>query len=342
MTLQERFRQKAGKAAFLTLDDKPAITAYLKEGGWLKEGESVKSIAKPGEGNMNFVARITTNRRSFILKQSRPWVEKFPDIEAPLERVLVEGRFYAKAQEGPLLEELSPHLLGEDEENYTLLLEDLGEGADFTYLYRIDRHLVAGELDAFITFLNHLHRLPYDESFPENMALRQLNHEHIFVYPYLEDNGFDLDSVQDGLQARAMPYKTDAALKEKLSALGEVYLGSGETLLHGDFYPGSWLKTEDGVRVIDPEFAFYGQAEFDLGVFLAHLRMSQAKEALLEKALADYNAPDGFDEELFHAFTGVEMLRRIIGLAQLPLQLGLSQKEQLLKEGRAMLMAWAP
>ena len=38
--------------------------------------------------------RVQTAERSFILKQSRPWVEKYPAIPAPEERVLVEAAFY--------------------------------------------------------------------------------------------------------------------------------------------------------------------------------------------------------------------------------------------------------
>jgi 5-methylthioribose kinase len=39
---------------------------------------------------MNCVLRIET-ARSFIIKQSRGYVEKYPQIAAPAERVLTEG-----------------------------------------------------------------------------------------------------------------------------------------------------------------------------------------------------------------------------------------------------------
>jgi len=45
------------------------------------EKEEVISMKKPGEGNMNVVLRIITNERSFILKQSRPYVEKYQQAE---------------------------------------------------------------------------------------------------------------------------------------------------------------------------------------------------------------------------------------------------------------------
>lgn len=46
--------------------------------------EVVEGVEREGEGNMNCVVRVMTSRRSFILKQSRPWVEKYPGFAAPL------------------------------------------------------------------------------------------------------------------------------------------------------------------------------------------------------------------------------------------------------------------
>ena len=59
----------------------------------LSEGENILSAEIAGEGNMNVVLRITTARNSFILKQSRPFVQKYQDINAPLERIHTEYSF---------------------------------------------------------------------------------------------------------------------------------------------------------------------------------------------------------------------------------------------------------
>jgi 5-methylthioribose kinase len=50
-----------------------------------------------------------------------------------------------------------------------------------------------------------------------NTELRTLNYEHIFEYPFKEENGFNLDDIQDGLQELALPYKKDVELKKTLS-----------------------------------------------------------------------------------------------------------------------------
>jgi 5-methylthioribose kinase len=188
--------------------------------------------------------------------------------------------------------------------------------------------------------LSELHRAfksqTPDELF-RNRAMRTLNHEHIFIYPLMEDNGFDLNNVLDGLQAAAMIYKTDEVFNDIVKKLGEVYLADGQYLLHGDYYLGSFLKTSNGVKIIDPEFCFYGRAEFDLGVLIAHLKMSEQGNEIIEEAIRNYEKAEDFDEKLFNQFIGIEIMRRIIGLAQLPLTLSLEKRVALLKEAKDLI-----
>ncbi len=325
------------------------IQEYLRRHGWLGNEEAIISVEKPGEGNMNYTLRIITPIRTLIVKQSRGYVEKYPTIPAPANRAVIEGRFYQATQAIPTLANAMPQLLGIDEGNNILILEDLGSASDYTFLYQPEHHLSTPDALNLTNYLSGLHRYFIDET-PDpifaNHAMRALNHEHIFKYPFLEDNGFDLNGIQPGLQELAMPFKRDAALKKIAEQLGELYLAdagiSGDktsapkTLLHGDFYPGSWLQTATGTKVIDPEFCFVGPAEFDLGVMIAHLMMAQQSASIITAVLTTYEKPEGFDESLRQRFTGIEIMRRLIGLAQLPLHFSIDQKRLLLEEARQM------
>ncbi|WP_019990703.1 phosphotransferase [Rudanella lutea] len=337
-----------------------AIQEYLARRGWICEDESVVAVEKPGEGNMNYTLRVQTSRfhddrtsatRSLIVKQSRGYVEKYPSIAAPADRAVIEGQFYRKTSPVPDLRARQPELLDLDAEHHILVMEDLGASRDFTDLYKPGVVLTEAEQMALVDYLSTLHN-QFRQAEPDpafaNQAMRALNHEHIFRYPFMLDNGFDLNQVQAGLQEAAMPYKQNEALKETIAQLGRVYLGevqrgSAPTLLHGDYYPGSWLRLQNAggngvsVRVIDPEFCFYGPAEFDLGVMLAHLHMSEQPTQQIEAVLAQYARPDGFDESLLRQFTGVEIMRRLIGLAQLPLSLSLETKVALLDRAAHLL-----
>lgn len=326
---------------FLNADEPEALTSYLLEHKFIAPDEKIISAAIPGEGNMNYTLRIRTNFRSFIIKQSRDYVEKYPSIPAPRERAITEGQFYELTQSNPKLREYQPEINAIDPENSVILLEDLGQSNDLSFLYKEEKEIDLEDLRGLIDYISELHN-QFNTSTVDtrisNMKMRELNAEHIFNYPFLEENGFDLDTITPGLQAVAMRYKKDEAFKAKVKDLSKHYLTDGKTLLHGDFYPGSWLKTDNGIRVIDPEFCFFGPAEFDISVMIAHMKMAQQDPSMEAEIMARYVEPSGFFTALMEQLVGVEIMRRIIGLAQLPLSLSLEEKESLLEEAYHLIM----
>ncbi len=317
------------------------IERYLNSQSWLYKNEKVTAIEVPGDGNMNFTLRVKTSQRSFILKQSREYVEKYPQVEAPIERVIGEAEFYDLISSNSELKKQMPDLLRLDKQNYVLYFEDLGNSLDYTLLYENGQVLNDKELFRIITFIANLHssikRETSNKTLP-NRQMRELNHKHIFIYPYLEENGLDLDAILPGLQKIAKPYKANKVLKENIGKLGERYLKDGESLLHGDYFPGSWLKSENDIRIIDPEFCFFGEPEFEMGVTIAHLKMADQPEEIITRALQYYKEKAQLNEDLCQQFTAVEIFRRILGLAQLPLTIGLQKREDLLAESYEILM----
>lgn len=325
----------------LNANEPKELATYLQKQQWLGLDEKIISLSKPGEGNMNYVLRVDTGTRTFIIKQSRGYVEKYPQVAAPETRVITEGVFYHKISKEKEVQKFMPKLIGIDVENNVIALEDLGIANDFTVLYDLQHQLKPEELIELIAYLNGLHasfqKTIIDDEL-SNLELRKLNHEHIFHYPFMENNGFDLNTVEEGLQELALLYKQDAELKKQIELLGSLYLSNGKYLLHGDYYPGSWLKTADGIKVIDPEFCYYGSREFDLGVLLAHLYLTQQDATLHSIVINEYETFPKLNLDILNGFTGVEIMRRLIGLAQLPLQMDLKTKKQLLEFAKTLIL----
>lgn len=292
-----------------------------------EENEQLIEVQPAGESNMNLVLRITTSHRSVILKQSKPYVRKYPQIPAPIERIEIEYAFFQRLNQNPTTAAFLPKTLNYLPDFYILVTEDLGKGSDFSFLYQRKSTQLPVEMVQLMNFFNALHQESAHD-FPANLAMRKLNHEHIFHFPFLEDNGLDLDQIQKGLQALSLEFKRNKQLTETIKALGIRYLQNGQTILHGDFYPGSWLTIDGNVKVIDPEFAYPGDKEFDLGVFLAHLDLAGFQPEEVNSLLSHY--AHSFDFKLLQAYRGTELLRRLIGIAQLPVNLSLSEKETLL------------
>lgn len=288
---------------------------------------------------MNCTLRLTTTRRTLVVKQGRPWVEKYPDIPAPDDRSLIEAAFYAQVRAVSGVADRMPALYGLDPESRVLLLEDCAGFSDLTDLHakaRLDDSLLVDLLE----YLRALHALPVDEhslvAF-RNDAMRRLNHEYIFCLPLANQAALHgrLETITPGLADAARFLSADEPYVSRVHALGDTYLhGETRVLVHGDFFPGSWLSDGTRVKVIDPEFCFAGAPEFDYGVMAAHLILGDQEPAIVRRIVAAAGDA-GCDEGLVAAFAGVEIMRRLIGVAQLPrLDRTLREKADLLRVSR--------
>jgi 5-methylthioribose kinase len=342
-----RFQAQLSGVFFLHATDLPALDAYLAGGGRLAVGESVVGAEKAGEGNMNYTLRVrTSGARTLIVKQSRPWLEKYPQITAPFERTRTEARFYEVVEASIEVSARMPRLLWSDPRNCVLGLEDLGAASDFFPLYAREVELDNSTLQTLVDYLSTLHAIPIGAAEARefnNAGMRRLNHEHIFDLPLRAPNGLDLDQFTPGLAAAAHGLQSDAEYRRVVAELGERYLhGSGSHLLHGDFFPGSFLRTAAGVRVIDPEFCFCGDPEFDLGVFAGHLLLAGEASGRAQVMTSLYRPSAGSDPFApfrVWQYAGIEIMRRLLGVAQIPtLRIDLARKVELLELSRRLVL----
>lgn len=324
----------------ITLDDHDSVEAAIQKLD-LISGEDIVRVERAGQGNMNLVLRVVTPRRSFILKQSRPYVEKYPQIEAPAERIFSEIDFYRKVSEHPDIARLMPRLLGSDPELHLMVVEDLGAASDYSDLYRVARGGMP--LDDAVGWLAMLHAVQLDVPERERLgcrALRKLNHAHIFEIPLQSPSAIPLDDVCGGLESIAQNIRRDTRIKDAANELGQRYLAGGEFLLHGDYYPGSWLRTAGRFRVIDPEFTFAGPVEFDLAVLVAHSLLVGHREDVIDEICSRYADTGGqaIDATLMRRFAAMEVLRRLIGVAQLPLDASIARRREWIDLATALLL----
>jgi len=319
-----------------------------------------------GAGNMNLSLRITSPDgsgkhrgvqqdtidppSSWVLKQSRPWVQAYPQYPAPVERIGVEAAWYTAANALPAVAHMVPSLAGMSRRFAAIMCEDLGVASDFTPLYAVTaavpgnaegrlREELLKDLKQTASFLGGLHGATRGgvPGFTQNNAMRELNAAHMYTIPFSADNPMwgGLDSIEGGLEAAATTVRKNTCVLATASALQQRYLlplpvAGSAVLLHGDYFFGSWLRTKAGVFVIDAEFAHVGDAEFDVGVALAHMAMAQLPLHVAQSWLAEYQnstakcaaAPQEgsaqLDCGLVAQFAAVEIVRRLVGVAQIP------------------------
>ena len=320
---------------WLELGDLAGVRALLERLDWLLPEEQLVGAARAGEGNMNLALRLSTSQRSLILKQARPWVEKYDDIEAPWGRSLYEQRFYRRVERIDGVADRMPRLLGADAASATLLLEDLTDARDLLDIYA-GGSLAPAEVEGLADYAARLHRSTRGHADPDfrNAEMRALNHAHIFELPHSGELDLPLDEYEPGLADAAGELRQDAEYGAALRAMGERYLLQGSCLLHGDYFPGSWMRSPRGVRVIDPEFCFWGDAEFDLGVAVAHFALARQDGRVVQIFLE----PSAGDPALVARYAAAEIMRRLVGVAQLPIPPSAGWRAGLLEKSRRALL----
>ena len=320
---------------FLTAGDVPAVAALLARLGWLEEGEQVVACDRAGPGNMNLTLRVVTDRRTAVLKQARPWVEKYEQIDAPWDRGIFECRFYERVAGLREVADRMPRLLAADERARVLWLEHLPEASDYSSLYG-GGQLAPDEVAALARWLRALHGGTRGAVEPQfaNRAMRVLNHQHLCEVP-LTSHGLALEALEPGLEAAAARLRDDRAYVDAVAEVGRRYLADGTCLVHGDYFPGSWLRTPAGPRIIDPEFCFWGPPEWDVGCAVAHLVLARQPQVRIEQFMRDYG--EGLDMSWVARFAAVEVMRRVIGVAQLPIPPSTHQRAAWLAGSRAAL-----
>lgn len=340
MTVRSRAIAESPTFPWLEIGETRTLHDVLRRAGVIDADDAIRSVDRAGEGNMNLTLRVTlafdsAPQRTLIVKQSRPWVEKYDVIAAPWDRALVEAAFYERIKEVPSVRERMPTLAGVDAASRTIILEDLGAGHDLSSVYRSGK-VDAGDMLTLAHYLRDLHEIAptSSDAILSNRDMRHLNHAHVFDMPLAAPKTDELDGLEPGLGEVATRLAGDADYTTRVRQLGERYLDDGPNLLHGDFFPGSWLATSSGLYVIDPEFCFFGDAAFDVGVAIAHLALARQNSGDASAFLNAYGHP--LNPALVSAYAAVEVMRRLIGVAQLPLSNDRFRGDLLARSGDAL------
>ncbi|TWT28392.1 S-methyl-5-thioribose kinase [Planomicrobium sp. CPCC 101110] len=369
--------------SYKALTDESAIE-LAKSLEFFPQGAKLES-REIGDGNLNYVFRITDSEsgKGLIIKQALPYAkvvgESWP---LTLKRATIEAN--ALRKHGEFVPELVPSVYATNEELAITVMEDLShltiarEGLINGEAYpNLSKHI--GEYLAKTLFHTSdfaLHpfekkRLAAEFSNPE---LCKITEDLIFTDPFFnhETNDFEPE-LQEAVEAiwKNGPLKLEAAKLKKS------FLTEAEALLHGDLHTGSIFASEAETKVIDPEFAFYGPAGFDIGLFLGNLivqaitREGEKQEAVIrhidntwkvfsstylllweEQGVGAFKDTEGYKEFILEkifqdtiGFAGCELIRRTIGLAHVKDLDGIEDperrirlKKQVLQTGEALIV----
>ena len=239
-------------------------------------------VAEVGDGNLNQVFIVAGPAGSLVAKQALPYLRLVGEAwPLPLSRAHFEQ--LALRSENEITPGLVPRLRAYDPELYCIVMEHLQP-------HEIMRKpMIAGKriedcaprLASFMArnlfFTSDLHlgagaKRQRAGEFGGNHVLCGLTESVIFTEPYIEhpNNSWTAPHL-DGYAAR---WRADRDLHAAISRLKLKFLTEAQALLHGDMHTGSIMTDGEDLRVIDPEFAFFGPMGFDVGKLIANFLIS--------------------------------------------------------------------
>ncbi len=240
-----------------------------------------------GDGNINYVFKIRSKKdgHSLIVKQAdrllrssgRPLDIYRNKIEAAilqLEGELAPGfvpevYYYDEVMSATSMEDVSAYgnLRKELAANrvYPHLAENISTFMVDTLLPTTDLVLDAEEKKKRVKFYT-------------NPELCRITEDLVLTEPYYNYKNRNIITPGNEDFVREYLYE-DETLHTEVGKLRLNFMNNAQALMHGDLHSGSIFANESGLKVLDPEFAFYGPMGYDIGNVIGNLFFSWANKA---------------------------------------------------------------
>ncbi len=236
-----------------------------------------------GDGNLNLVFRVkdTKNNKSVIVKQALPYVRAAGE-DWPLDIGRGEIEFHVLNIEYKLTDGLVPKVYFYDTDMYCMAMEDLDNYIIMRYglLDYIQYPKFADQISDFLVktllltsdvVMEHKEKKESVKEFI-NPELCEITEDLVYTEPF--HIGARNNMEKEIVQFHQEEIVSDEELAREVAMLKFDFMNNAQALLHGDLHTGSIFVNQDSIKVIDPEFAFYGPMAYDIGALIANLIMN--------------------------------------------------------------------
>jgi 5-methylthioribose kinase len=279
-----------------------AAGRYLASRNFTRPEESVLHVAPLVADARNRILRVTTNSRSFVVKQFREWPADGRPAPSAEDRFRAETQFYRAARIADCAGSTLPGVLHQDAQAGCIIFEDAGEARPLAG--RLISPEIASQLGWFMVALHHHSRSVPGCAHYRNERVVGWQMARLFATP---PGGGGRGGANRGAWLARWRERSACvryAIEDALAALEH----GGTSLVHGDFTPANWVQNGHGPRVVDGEFSFFGSPEYDAGAYLAGLLFERCDAAVLRAAVAVVaHGCCRYDLRLVVAFAGVQL-----------------------------------
>ena len=250
---------------------------------YFNEDEEIEAI-EIGDGNINYVFKVFSKDKSIIIKQADEFLRSSG-------RALDVYRSKIEAEILKIEYSLSPNHIPKvysyDENMYALAMEDISD-----YKNMRKELLEEKEFDNFsdeiADFLSNV-LLPTTDLVMDraekkdnvklfiNKELCDITEDLVLTEPYYNYKNRNIISKGQEDFVEKFLYN-DESLKFEICKLRDRFMNYSQALIHGDLHTGSIFINQNGIKIIDPEFAFYGPIGYDIGNVIGNLFFSLANK----------------------------------------------------------------
>lgn len=316
--------------------DTETVKAYLVEQFKLFSADDPLDAEEIGDGNINYVFRVRSliSGKSIIVKQADRLLRS---SGRPLDITRSRREADALRIYAALTPQFIPRIYAYDDTMSAICMEDI------SYCGNLRKELMAGHslpanfaenaasflADAvFATsdlFLSPEEKKKRVSAFI-NPELCAISETLVFSEPYC--NGKNRNRITPGNENFIQKtLYNDEALKAEVASLREIFMNKAEALIHGDLHTGSIFigssagipidtnttpdrngTSEPCMKIIDPEFTFYGPIGYDLGNIIANLYCAWMYAAFTRKKFSAADAFDNFIERIAAAIEALPQL----------------------------------
>ena len=266
------------------------VKAYVFALGLFEKSE-VLSVKEIGDGNINYVFMVKseTTGKSVVVKQADTLLRS-SGRPLDINRNRIEADILTMQYD--LVPEYIPEIYHYDEVMATLVMEDVSSFKNLRYELENKKSFpnLAEDISTFLveTLLsttdlvwNRQDKKRLVQDFV-NIEMCDISEDLVFTEPY---NDY---KKQNNILAENLSFVTENIYQnDKLIAevakLRNNYLNNAQALLHGDLHSGSIFVNQQGMKVIDPEFAFYGPMGYDIGNVIGNLFFPLIKNKYYEE-----------------------------------------------------------
>lgn len=267
------------------LMDPHMVKRYVVEKIGAFPSDAPLTVTEIGDGNINYVFRVVNEatQESLIIKQADR-VLRSSGRPLDIDRNRIEAEILQL--QNTLAPQFVPEVYSYDPKMHALAMEDVSDYQNMRYEL-IEKKTFPNFSEEIADYLSRTLLLTSDLVMDRRLKKQQVKE---FINPEMCDISEDLvftEPYDDYKQRNILTEGNEEfvadtlymnePLQVEVAMLRDNFMNHTQSLLHGDLHTGSIFINQKGLKVIDPEFAFYGPAGYDIGNVLAHLYFPMVK-----------------------------------------------------------------